>query len=289
MKILVIGNGFLARPIIEKLESEGNQLLVYSRRFAAELRSKQILGDIFNFEDFREVLAWKPQVIVHTAWITSHATHRNDPSNFKYADFTSRLAHEVSKSDVEHLIILGSCVEYGRQLEPSVAGRTKLLPNDIYAQQKVAAYTMAKEALHNSDARMTWARIFYAYGPGQSVYRLLPYLINELRKGAEIRLSDTTSILDWVTTRDIASAISFLIHNRTPLEVDVGTTFGYTNVELLERLKSLLGYSNPQTIITSEKVNEGSVYLVGKSSPLFESGWFARDTLDMGLEWVLNS
>ena len=31
MKILVIGNGFIASPIIQKLESEGHQLLIYSR------------------------------------------------------------------------------------------------------------------------------------------------------------------------------------------------------------------------------------------------------------------
>jgi len=180
-------------------------------------------------------------------------------------------------------------VEYGRQLEESIAGKTKLFPNDIYAQQKVAAYMMAKEALYKSDVRLTWARIFYAYGPGQSSQRLLPYLINELRTGNDIRLTDTTSILDWVTTRDIASAISFLIYNKTPLEVDVGTTIGYTNVQLLAHLRSLLGYSHHRANIIPEKPNEGSVYLVGKSSPLIQSGWIAKDTLDTGLGWVLNS
>jgi nucleoside-diphosphate-sugar epimerase len=289
LKILVIGNGFLATPIIKLFESEGNHVLVYSRSRSEGIQSTQVLGSVFNFEDFRRVLTWKPEVIIHTAWITDHETHRFDLSNYDYAEFTSALAKEISNSEVKHLIVLGSCVEYGLQNKPVVAGTTKLLPLDTYAQQKVQAFKLAKEVLQNSTVRLTWARVFYAYGPGQDKLRLLPYLINELRAERVIHLRDTTSVLDWVTTRDVARAISFLVHNPTPTEVDIGTTFGYTNLQVLESLQDLLGSQKQSKVNSSEFPKEGHVYVVGEKSPLINLGWEPQDTLTSGLEWVLNS
>ena len=40
MKILVIGNGFLACPIIEKLDSEGHEVNVYSRQVKSNIEVK---------------------------------------------------------------------------------------------------------------------------------------------------------------------------------------------------------------------------------------------------------
>ena len=285
----MIGNGFLATPIIKLLESEGNYVLVYSRSSNESIQSTQILGDIFNFEDFRVALSWKPQVIIHTAWITDHETHRFDLSNNDYAEFTSALAKEISNSEVKHLIVLGSCVEYGLPNKPVAAGSSRLLPLDTYAQQKVQAFKMAKGVLQKTNVRFTWARIFYAYGPGQDRSRLLPYMINELRAEREIHLRDTASVLDWVTTRDIARAISFLVQNPTPVEVDIGTTFGYTNLQLLESLQDLLGFHKKSRVNSAKLSKEGHVYVVGEKSPLINLGWAPQDSLTSGLEWVLNS
>ena len=64
MKILVIGNGFIVSQIIQKLESEGHELLIYSRTFNEHLDSRQVLGDIFDFEDFVKTLLWEPEKIL---------------------------------------------------------------------------------------------------------------------------------------------------------------------------------------------------------------------------------
>ena len=69
MKVLVIGNGFIASSIIQRLESEGHEILIYSRTLKKEVKSQQILGDIFNFDDFVKTLLWKPQIVIHTAWV----------------------------------------------------------------------------------------------------------------------------------------------------------------------------------------------------------------------------
>ena len=287
MKILIIGNGFLAVPVIQRLESEGHQVLVFSRTRSARVNCQQVIGDIFYFEEFIKVFDWKPQVVIHTAWITTPGIYRNDISNFQYAEFTTNLAKFVTRSDVEHLIILGTCAEYGRQVGPSMAGFTKPSPSTLYAQQKVAALHSVRETLQESDLRLTWARIFYPYGPNQDSRRLIPRLISSLKRGESVALADTSSIYDWITTRDIASGISWILNNELPMEIDVGTSFGYTNLELKMILEELLEINLHEALRKQHNFGLNEVFVASKNSPLFTSGWSPEDSLRSGLNWVL--
>ncbi len=289
MKILVIGNGFLGSAIIRRLEADGHELLIYSRSTKEGTRGKQIVGNIFSFDDFLKVFTWKPEVIVHTAWVTAHGSYVDDPSNYNYAQFTSELARHVATTDVSHLIVLGSCAEYGTQSEASTAGFTKLKPNNLYAQQKVESFISARDSLRDSGVRMTWARVFQPYGPGQDKKRLVPYIFDTLKQGGVVQIRDTSTILDWITTRDIASAISFIIRENTDTEVDIGTSIGFTNVELLRHLEEVLGNTKQWERLAEQSSSNGAVSLVGKKSPLFKSGWLPSDSLYMGLEWAIRA
>ena len=289
MKILVIGNGFIAGAIVQRLESEGHELLVFSRSAKSDINCKQIIGDIRNYDEFVRTLSWNPQVIIHTAWITTHDKYLEDFSNVAYADFTIKLATCVESMDVEHLIVLGTCAEYGSQKMASTAGVTSLNPKSLYAKQKVRAFKSTQEILGHSKCRLSWTRVFQPYGPGQDKKRLIPKLIDSIKSRQQINLMDTTSTLDWITTRDISSGISWIIRNPAPLELDLGTSFGYTNLELLKRLEGLIGNSN-QWERLAEQVSTGKqVSVVGKSSPLFKLGWQPNDSLELGLKWVLRS
>lgn len=287
MRVLITGSGFIAASLVLQLESEGHDLLVYSRTQSERIQCHQIVGDIFNFEEFTKALSWEPQLIIHTAWITTPELYRNDLSNYKYAQFTANLAKYIAYSNVEHLIMLGTCAEYGHQGGPSTAGISNLSPSTLYAEQKVAAFYAAKELLCDSEVRFTWARIFYPYGPNQDQKRLIPHLIYSLKTGEPVNLADTSSIHDWITTRDIASAISWVIKHNMPVEIDIGTSFGFTNLELLSTLENLLQttYQLPAQGMHDFGLND--VFVTGKYSPLFTSGWSPTDTLSSGLEWVL--
>jgi nucleoside-diphosphate-sugar epimerase len=287
MKVLVIGSGFVASPIIEKLESEGHELMVYSRSANPRLNCNQIEGDIFNFMEFVKILNWDPHLVIHTAWITTPGKYKTDPSNFEYTKFTVNLAEAIRDSSVEHLIVLGSCAEYGAQNGPSTAGLTKTSPNLLYSHQKVAAFVAAQEILQETTTRFTWARLFYPYGQFQHEKRLIPHLIHSLKAGNPIRLADISSVYDWITTRDIASAISWIIKHDLPVEVDIGSSVGVTNLELLLILEELVSIESRFTAAHEHGIGVGDFFVTGKDSPLLISGWQPGDTLRTGLEWVL--
>ena len=116
---------------------------------------------------------------------------------------------------------------------------------------------------------------------------MIPQLIHSLKKGESFVLSDTSSIYDWITTRDIASAISWVIESELPTEIDVGTSFGFTNLELLTTVEKLLQTTNQLPAEEMHDLGLNEVFIVGKTSPLLKSGWSPMDTLNSGLEWVL--
>jgi nucleoside-diphosphate-sugar epimerase len=288
MKILIIGSGFLGTSIFEKLDSEGHDLLIFSRTRSERIQNRHVLGDIFDFNDFFKVLDWKPQVVIHTAWITTPGMYKNDVSNFKYAAFTTNLAAAIAHSNVEHLMILGTCAEYGVRVGPKEPSLARTSPPTIYAQQKVIAFNSAKELLQDSEVKLTWARVFYPYGQYQDPRRLIPSLINSLKKGEPAVLADTTSIYDWITTRDIASAISWILKNDLPMEIDVGTSLGHSNLEIVLILERLLKVNRHPASQRFDEFGLNEVFVANKNSPLFTSGWSPSDSLDTGLEWVLN-
>jgi nucleoside-diphosphate-sugar epimerase len=289
MKILVIGGGFLATSIIERLQAEGHDLIVYSRRNRPEIACQQISGNIFDFEEFVKILQWKPQIVIHTAWITTPGIYKNDKSNADYATFTTKLAKELVSTDVEHLIILGTCAEYGSTHTPCIAGTSTLSPRSFYAKQKVSTLLAVKELMKDSSCRLTWSRIFYPYGPNQDKGRLIPSIITSLETGVAMILEDTTSIYDWITTRDVASAISWVIRNNLPTEIDVGTSIGYKNLDILRTLEELLHLENYLPADKTHQTGFNEVLVMDKDSSLLKSGWSPQDTLISGLKWMISN
>ena len=289
MKILVIGNGFIGKSLTQKLYVEGHELLNFSKTAKTEIPCRQILGDIFDLDSLKETLKWNPEIIIHTAWITAPGVYKDALSNYNYAQSTIELAKSILDSNVEHLVVLGTCAEYGSQSMPSTAGITRISPKTLYAEQKVVTLSSIKGILANSEIRFTWARVFYPYGPNQDSKRLIPHLIEALRNGRPIRLADTSSFYDWVSVRDIASAISWVITNKISTEIDIGTTFGFSNLELLSTLIELSPNIPQGGNLGPHEIGPGEVFIVGKDSPLLKSGWLPNDTLKSGLEWLLNS
>ncbi len=285
----MIGNGFLATSIIQQLETEGHEILIFSRRFNPGIKSRQIQGDIFCFAEFVKILAWNPHVVIHTAWITKAGVYKNDPMNIQYAEFTTNLASVIAKSTIDHFIVLGTCAEYG-SFTNLIDVATKISNNhSLYSQQKYAAFKSTKEILQNSSVRFTWARIFYPYGPNQDRNRLIPHIINSLKGQEEVALTDITSIHDWITTRDVASAVSWIIHNDLSTEIDVGTSVGFTNLEVLREIENLLQIKNKSDGLTKHGSGLSELLVADPNSPLFTSGWSPRDTLRSGLKWIISS
>ena len=289
MRILIIGGGFLGEAIAQKLITERNEVLIFSRKLRLESNYVQIQGDIFHWPDVIQVLSWCPDIIINTAWITKQHNYRFHPLNYAYSDFVGRLATHLPQTSVSHFICLGSAAEYGKADSTFIEGESCLLPIDLYGRQKLRAFKLANGALMGENIRFTWARIFQPYGPMQDSSRLVPFLINAIAKGEVPSLKYPHNMNDWITTRDIASAIAWAINHDLKTEINVGTGVGYQNIEILKMLQRLMEKGDPinNEVVSGKGLQNMSV--VTLESSLFASGWRPEDDLVSGLQWVLNS
>jgi nucleoside-diphosphate-sugar epimerase len=287
MRILILGYGFIGRYIAHELKSQGYEVFIFSKTISMTQKNDQIQGDVFNDDDLNKVIIWQPSIIISTVWSTNYDSYSNDSNNINYANFSISLADFCNRIGVKHLIILGSGAEYGNQKIASSAGTTVLNPLSIYAEQKVYAFNSINEI--DKKFRFTWARIFYPYAPDQNPKRLIPYLHSCLINQTQIVLKDSTSKFDWVSTRDIALAVAWLVNNDSPIEVDIGTSIPYTNIELLEEICNVTHLYYRESMIKNLHITSNEVHAVSRQSPLLNMGWKPLDSLNEGLRWVFSN
>ena len=102
-------------------------------------------------------------------------------------------------------------------------------------------------------------------------------------------MQDTSSVYDWVSTRDIADAINWIIQHELLSEIDIGTSVGFTNLQVLEILEDLLLTGKKPILHGEHNFGLNEMFTVSADSALLSSGWRPKDTLQSGLQWVITS
>jgi nucleoside-diphosphate-sugar epimerase len=291
MKVLVVGgNGFLGKEIFRELINDGHDVIGMGRS-ANPIRDKNwVSADIGRPDTYRSFLSdWQPEVVVQSAWVTAQKTYRQSEENLHYASGTLQFAKDCLQRGTSHFIGLGTSAEYGNQLDLCNAAKTPPSPVDLYGQKKLETLLGLQGLTTAVGARLTWARVFQPYGPGQDSERLIPWAAERLVRGYEIELQNPFMRLDWISSRDIGRAISWSITHNTPEVIDIGTGIGTNVHDVLIEVGNILGVKTQIThpISASENKNIQNLIVSG-DSPLFQSGWSSADSLPAGLKWALS-
>lgn len=290
MKIAVIGgSGFIGQQIVTSLGSEKFEVMSLHRNSHNNSNHRVSKFDLFNPTESINILTlYQPDVVIVTAWITELATYKNSPINERYALAIEDLARKLEANLKFHLIVLGSSAEYGLEEGPCASNITKVIAYDSYSKAKIGCLQRLGEMFADSASRLTWIRVFQPYGANQDSSRLIPSAIKHFKENKIFSLQSPSSISDWISSRDIASAIKFCVSNQTPQIVDLGTGIPTSNADLLELLRFKMGVSD-RLVNLGEELKYTSRYLDITNSSLHGAGWIPRDNLASGLDWVLES
>ena len=292
MRVLVAGGGgFLGAEIITNLIESGFEVKSFGRNFSAAIYCEQIIADIMNPDSYQKLLSiWKPEVVIQAAWVTNQKTYRTSPLNSEYMDATLKFAEQSYLSNTEHFLALGSSAEYGLPAEPCNALTTSAAPVDIYGKDKLQTLVKLREVAEKFSSRLSWARIFQPYGPNQDSARLLPFARKELLAGNKVKVVYPNVILDWISSRDVASALAYAIRSPINQIFDVGTSRPISVIQALRTLATLLNVDSELLEIESTQngVDEEFSMVVSRESPLFNAHWSPQDDLVSGLKWTLS-
>jgi len=290
MKVLIVGgNGFLGREITKRLTADAFEVHVVSRSKKSDFNWQQSFGDLAFPDSYMPVLLnWRPEVVIQAAWVTEQRIYRTDPKNIEYGIFTTSFAEQCFRQGVRHFLAFGSAAEYGEQSNPCHAINSLATPIDLYGKSKLQTLMSLQKVSRKDEQKLTWARVFQAYGHTQDPTRFIPQLAKKLSTGENVRLNNPNLCLDWITSRDIARAVSFSLIYDLPEVIDIGTSIGSTVWDVYQKIAALVGREPHLPLSRINDYQKPSSLIMSPTSPILSAGWAPRDNLDTGLLWALS-
>lgn len=229
MKIAVTGaRGFTGRAVIEELTRRGHEATGLARPD----------WDLCK-ENAWDAIPADCDVIIHTAAAFAGQT----PSDALWRTNVTALMGLVRRcgnlSRLQRIILYSSGAVYAPQKE-AIEPETKTSPQTDYGMSKLLAETMLQ---HGCRIPVTALRLFFPFGAGQQVPRLIPRLVSTIRQGADVKIRDTGGAprLNPVPVHRVAAFTADLCESGGPAIFNLGGPIALTVKELAVKIGERMG------------------------------------------------
>lgn len=227
MRVAVTGaSGFIGRQVVARLvERDDTEIVTLTRKpmeaWSDHPKVQNIICDISEDKgkNFADIGA--PDILMHLAWgglpnfkAPSHVTAEL-PAQFRFLD-------TLVQSGLKHLLVTGTCLEYGVRNGP-LAETLSPQPTNSYGYAKAALHQLLCDLQATEDFSLVWARIFYLYGSLQypsAIYQLLRSAVE--RNDPTFPMSMGEQLRDYLTVEQVADV---LVQLALPLQ-----SYGIVNV-----------------------------------------------------------
>lgn len=185
MKIAVTGaSGFVGKAVISELTARDLQVVACTRMEQEDFISaghEVIPLDLHTpeFNVFEQL--GRPDTLIHLAWSglphyhSSHHVVRELPAQIRFLE-------SLVASGLKHLLVAGTCLEYGMQYGP-LTENLQTAPITAYGIAKDRLRKQLTQLQQTHNFSLTWARIFYLYGKNQAENSLFSQLERAAKKG----------------------------------------------------------------------------------------------------------
>lgn len=170
MKLAVTGaSGFVGRHVLTRLLKGNNDIVAVTRKpdriMAAASNLSVVEFDISKPKNAYARLG-KPDVLVHLAW-GGLPNYRSDAHLLEELPWQIAFLDECAEGGLKKLVVSGTCLEYGMR-EGRLVETMAPMPTLAYAEAKDRLRSHLETLSARGGPGLTWLRLFYLFGRGQS-------------------------------------------------------------------------------------------------------------------------
>jgi dTDP-6-deoxy-L-talose 4-dehydrogenase (NAD+) len=214
-RILITGaSGFVGSQVVRFLENENVDIVLIIRE-----KQKILFKNVKNVQEiittadlFCETEKWWENIlknidtIIHIAWYVEPGRYLNSIKNIECLHGTLTIAKAAISAKVRRFIGIGTCFEYEFS-DQILTPENNLRPSTPYAATKLATYWALSQILPLQSVEFVWCRLFYLYGEGENLERLIPYIKNKIIKDEPVELTNGNQIRDYIDVKEAGNLI----------------------------------------------------------------------------------
>jgi len=266
-KVLLLGcTGEVGSRLCLKLLDEG--FIVFGVRSSKQCRVNHVNHackkiDLLNVDLSLDIMNFKPEIMVHTAWITTPNIFWDSPINDNWISKSKRIIQEFENNGGKYLIITGTCAEYSWKNQEQLSETSIENPETRYGKSKLDLLNW----IRSRNIPFLWTRTFFQFGLTEPAGRLIPSLIDNLLLGNNYVIQNDTDVRDFVYIKDVVEILSLLISQEASGIVNIGSG-NKIDVKLVsEKIARLI---NREDLLHFENNNPQKSLVVSNPNKLIE-------------------
>lgn len=274
IKILVTGSsGFVGRHVVGPLASSGYQVL--------ELRGVDLLAD---GEPRRVIEHYKPDLLLHLAWYAKPGKFWDSAENWKWVESSIKLFKEFGRAGGTKALSVGTCAEYDWSNEVLNESFTDCRPATIYGQAKNQLHQELQVLSQQCSIPLTWARLFWLYGPWEPEGKLVSSLFRNLMLGNSVSLKNGSQRRDFMHVSDVGRALAHVVRSDFEGAINIGSGSAVSIKDIAVRIGNLTGRKDLVELGESAADTNSPISLFAEVSSLNSLSFRPEFDLDGGLQ-----
>lgn len=222
---------------------------------------------------------------IHLAWVSGHENYAHTTDNIDALAASAMFVKRMLDEGCRHFVIAGSCAEYASAQNFPLDENGLIAPETLYGVCKNALFDIARHfAAQVTAARVSWARIFQLYGPGEPMRRLLPHLAATWQSGGIFYGAGCTQLRDYLHVDDVAVALVLLAERGSNGSCNICSGNPIRLSELIRRF-AIYFDAEEKIVFNAKPERQGwePPIMYGRNDKLRKLGWTQHISLDKGL------
>ena len=214
--------------------------------------SSKYYFNIFEKDSWQKLLNMNPKKIIFLSW-PGLPNYDSDFHILKNLPAMVDFFEILFKRNIERIIIVGTCYEYGNQ-SGMLSEDFNVYPINSYAIAKNSLRKSIEKFSENSQTSWAWARLFYPYGDGQNQNSLIPSLLRAIKNKEEIfQIGSSCQKRDFIHVHEVIKHLFFLVENYQCKGIfNIGSGKPTSIIEIVKKIV-LEKNSNINIVINSSK------------------------------------